>query len=124
MTVLVDSDVLIEVLRGRDAEILARWAELADSEDAVLCSPVSIAEVWHGVRPKEHAVVARLLGALMCVPINAETGQQAGQYLREYHKSHGVELGDALIAASGVLHGVALWTRNRKHYPMRALNFY
>ena len=124
MTVLVDSDVLIEVLRGRDAEILARWAELADSKDAVLCSPVSVAEVWHGVRPKEHAVVARLLGALLCVPIHAETGQQAGQYLREYHKSHGVELGDALIAAAAAQHHAALWTRNRKHYPMRALNFY
>jgi hypothetical protein len=31
-----------------------------------------------------------------------------------------VELGDALIAASGAL----LWTRNRQHYPMPDLAFY
>ena len=124
MTILIDSDVLIEVLRGRDPEILEKWVELADSEDMVLCSPISVAELWHGVRPKEHIVVARLLGALLCVPINAETGEQAGQYLREYHKSHGVELGDALIAAAAAQHRAVLWTRNRKHYPMYRSSFY
>lgn len=124
MTILIDSDVLIEVLRGRDVEILGKWAALADSEDAVLCSPVSVAELWHGVRPKEQAVVARLLGALLCVPIDAETGQQAGAYLREYHKSHAVELADALIAAAAAQQRATLWTRNRKHYPMHRSSFY
>ena len=124
MTILIDSDVLIEVLRGRDTGILDKWTGLANSSDAVLCSPVSVAEIWHGARPKEHTTIAKLLGALSCVPIDAQTGQRAGAYLREYHKSHGVELGDALIAAAAVQHRAALWTRNRKHYPMRGSSFY
>ena len=124
MTILIDSDVLIEVLRGRDAGILEKWTGLANSSNAVLCSPVSAAEIWHGARPREHAAIAKLLGALSCVAIDAQTGQRAGVYLREYHKSHGIELGDALIAAAAAQHRAALWTRNRKHYPMHGPSFY
>jgi predicted nucleic acid-binding protein len=118
LTVLIDSDILIEVLRGRDPGILARWRELGSSGDFILCSPVSLAELWHGARPKEQAALHELFNALVCVPIDAEVGQRAGDYLRSYHRSHGLELGDALIAATAVQHGAALWTRNRKHYPM------
>jgi predicted nucleic acid-binding protein len=124
MTILIDSDVLIEVLRGKDAGILEKWTGLANSSDTVLCSPVSVAEIWHGARPREHTVIAKLLGALRCVPIDAQTGQRAGVYLREYHKSHGIELGDALISAAAAEHRAALWTRNRKHYPMHGRSFY
>jgi predicted nucleic acid-binding protein len=33
-------------------------------------------------------------------------------------------LGDALIAASAVTSGAMLWTRNRKHCPMKELAFF
>jgi predicted nucleic acid-binding protein len=33
-------------------------------------------------------------------------------------------LGDALIAAAASIHGLDLWTRNRKHYPMKDITFY
>ena len=124
MTVLIDSDVLIEVSRGRDTEVLRRWAELADSDDVVLCSPVSVAELWHGARPSERGILTSLFDALVCGSIDAETGRRAGEYLRDYRKSHGVELGDALIAASAVQRRAALWTRNRKHYPMPGLRWF
>jgi predicted nucleic acid-binding protein len=58
------------------------------------------------------------------VPADGPVGLRAGEYLRRYRKSHAVELGDALIAASAVASGARLWTRNRKHYPMRDLTFY
>jgi hypothetical protein len=124
MSVLVDSDVLIEVTRGRDADLVSRWIELSRSDVAVLYSPVSAAELWAGARPAEHDAIDNLFGALTCVPIDAETGRQAGDYLRRYRKSHAVELGDALIAASAALNGAMLWTRNRKHYPMKDLAFF
>jgi len=123
MTVMVDSDVLIEVTRARDAATLEKWADLSESADVALCTPVSVAELWHGARPSEHPVIRNLFNALVCVPLDAETGTQAGEYLSAYHKSHGVELGDALIAAAAVQHKAILWTRNRKHYPMK-LTFY
>jgi predicted nucleic acid-binding protein len=122
--ILIDSDILIEVSRGRDAGILADWSGLAGGDVLLLCSPVTVAEIWHGAREREHAALSALFGALTCVPIDAEIGRRAGDYLRLYAKSHSVELGDALIAASASIHELALWTRNRKHYPMRDVSFY
>ena len=124
MSVLVDSDILIEASRGKDAELVSRWTELSRSDVAVLYSPIGAAELWAGARPAEHDAIDKLFRALTCVPIDAETGRQAGDYLRRYRKSHGVELGDALVAAGAVLNGAALWTRNRKHYPMKELIFF
>ena len=124
MTVLVDSDVLIEVSRGRDTELLSRWMELGASDALIVFSPVSAAELWAGARPAEHAFLEALFEALVCVPADAEVGRRAGEYLLRYRKSHSVELGDALIASSAVASGARLWTRNRKHYPMPELEFY
>ena len=124
MTVLVDSDVLIEVCRGRDKSITPRWLELSYSGTAILYSAVTAAELWAGALPSEHGLLRSLFQTLTCVPIDHETGQQAGGYLRQYRKSHNVGLGDALIAAAAVQNQAALWTRNRKHYPMKEVTFY
>ncbi len=123
MSVLADSDILIEVSRGRDAQIVARWLELSSSEP-VLYSPVSAAELWEGARPAEAGMIEKLFAGLICAPIGADTGRRAGGYLRQYGKSHAVEIADALIAASAVQQQARLWTRNRKHYPMLELAFF
>lgn len=87
-------------------------------------SAVSIAELWTGARPPEHEAIARFFRSLTCVSIDAETARHAGDNLRLYKKSHGVGLGDALIAAAAHLNKATLWTRNRKHYPMKELSFF
>lgn len=124
MTVLVDSDILIEVSRAKNQEVRARWVELSESGEAILYSPVSESELWQGVRPAEHRALTGLFLTLRCAPVDCEIGRQAGHYLRSYRSSHGLELGDALIAASAVVNRALLWTRNRKHYPMPELLFY
>jgi len=122
--VLIDSDILIEVTRARDPGILARWDELSRSDMALLCSPVTVAELWHGARPKEHATLEAVFDAIQCIPIESKIGLRAGDYLRQYAKSHHVELGDALIAATASIHSLELWTRNRRHYPMKDVSFF
>lgn len=124
MSVLIDSDILIEVSRGRDAKIVGKWTALAMSDMEVLFSPVTSAEVWAGARSSEADVLERLFGVLECAPVNAAVGRRAGGYLNRYNKSHSVELGDALIAATAVENHAQLWTRNRKHYPMKDLTFF
>ncbi|MGI8744094.1 MAG: PIN domain-containing protein [Bryobacteraceae bacterium] len=101
---------------------MALWIELSESENPILYSPVSAAELWAGARPHEHSALTDLFRALVCVPIDGPTGRQAGDYLRQYRKSHGLELGDALVASAALLNNAALWTRNRKHYPMKELS--
>ena len=117
--VLVDSDILIEVLRQRDRTIESRWLELVASGVLILYSPVTTAEVWRGIRAGEQDAVSTVFSALTCVPIDAKIGRRAGEYLRQFFSSHHVEMGDALIAATAAVHGLHLWTRNKKHYPMK-----
>jgi predicted nucleic acid-binding protein len=122
--VLIDSDILIEVSRARNQTVLARWDELSRSEVALLCSPVTVAELWHGALPKEQGTLEALFAAIHCVPIDSKIGVRAGDYLRRYAKSHHVESGDAMIAATVSIHNLQLWTRNRRHYPMGDVAFY
>ena len=122
--VLIDSDVLIEISRGRDSTILARWEEVSQGDVLILCSPVTVAELWRGVRPHEHQNLNELLATMTCIPIDAEVGRKAGDYMRQFAKSHHLELADALIAATVGIHKVELWTRNRRHYPMRDIAFF
>ena len=121
---LIDSDVLIDVLRGKDAALRFQWEELAAGSVLLAYSPVTAAEIWHGVREGEQDIVTGLFAAMTCIPINAEIGRAAGDYLRQYRRSHNVALGDALIAATAALHQIPLWTRNRKHYPMKEVNLH
>jgi predicted nucleic acid-binding protein len=123
-SVLIDSDILIEVSRGRDHAILERWDELSRSDTAPLCSLVTIAELWHRARPHEQKTLRALFAAVMCIAIDFEIAQRAGDYLRHYAKSHHLELRDALIAATASIHKAHLWTHDRRHYPMKEIVFY
>jgi predicted nucleic acid-binding protein len=124
ITILVDSDILIEVARGVDEDIVSRWIELSRGDAALLFSPVSVAELWDGARSREHEALNNLFRALTCIPIDADAARQAGIYMRQYSRSHGVEMADALIAAGAVTHRAALWTRNREQYPMKEISFF
>jgi predicted nucleic acid-binding protein len=123
-SVLIDSDILIAVSRARDSAILAKWDALSRGSTALFFSPVSVAELWHGARQPDDAILQAIFAAIQAIPIDAEIGQRAGAFLKQYAKSHGVELGDALIAATASVHALQLWTRNRRRYPMKELRFF
>jgi hypothetical protein len=124
MSILIDSDIVIEVLRGRDQAILAQWSVLAASPSPILISPITVAEIGAGALAGELPAIARFSAPLTCIDLDQKIGRLAGEYLRRYSKSHSLKIADALIAASAVQNQAALWTRNRKHYPMHDLSFY
>ncbi len=121
--ILLDTDVIIAWLRGLSpfAELIP---ELLSKANPLVWTPVSAAEIYAGVRRGEERRIEHLFLILETVPLTAEIGKKAGNYLHAYSKSHGVELGDALIAAAAQVHGLYLWTLNKKHYPMKDLEFY
>jgi hypothetical protein len=115
---------VIEVLRGRDQAILAQWGLLADSHSPILISPITFAEVGAGALASEQPMIARFFAPLTCVVIDQKIGELAGEYMQQFGKSHNLKIADTLIAASAVQSQAALWTRNRRHYPMSDLKFY
>lgn len=124
MSVLIDSDIVIEVLRARDPAILSQWGVLAVSHSPILISPITVAEIGAGALPHERQIISRFFAPLTCVAIDKKIGEMAGEYLLQFSKSHNLKIADALIAASAAQNQAALWTRNRKHYPMPDLSFY
>ncbi len=121
--VLYDSDVIIEILRGRTAVVEAA-RHLERSGVPTYCSAISQAEIYAGIRPGEEAPTQAFFDARGEILLDGQVGRIAGSYLARYSRSHGLELGDALVAAAATASGVRLWTRNRKHYPMTDLRFY
>lgn len=122
--VLVDSDILIEVLRGRKLDVAALWTDTVAANEPLFYSPVTLAEIRHGMRGHERGSTERILSSMVIVPIETEIGARAGDYLRAFHASHAMELGDALIAATASVHHLDLWTQNRKHFPMKDVQFF
>jgi predicted nucleic acid-binding protein len=122
--VLVDSDILIEVLRGRKPDFARLWADAVAVRTPLFYSPVTLAEVRHGMREHEREPTEQVFSSLKSVPIEVEIGSRAGDYLRAFHASHAIELGDALIAATASVHRLDLWTQNRKHFPMKDVQFF
>ena len=121
--ILLDSDVIIEWLRGHQP-FVDRIPQLIEEHSELFWTPVSIAEVFAGIRKGEETSVNNLFLLLEPVAISDEVGRKAGGYLKSFGKSHGVELGDALIAASAWSAGIKLWTLNTKHYPMKDIEFF
>jgi predicted nucleic acid-binding protein len=122
--VLVDSDILIEVLRGRKIEFARLWADTVAANEPLFYSPVTLAEIRHVMREREREPTERVFSSMLSIPIEIEIAARAGDYLRAFHASHAIELGDALIAATASVHHLDLWTQNRKHFPMKDVQFF
>ena len=117
---LLDTDIIIEWLRRNDR--IVGWLESRDEAgDFLACTPVSVAEVYAGLRPREEFVVGDILRVLHCVEIDERIGRKAGRYRQSFGPSHGVEIADALIAATAHVYALTLCTLNLRHYPMRDL---
>ncbi|SMP19492.1 hypothetical protein SAMN06265339_1685 [Desulfurobacterium pacificum] len=116
--IVIDTDVLIWVLRGNE-EVKEKFERaIKETRGKLYITPVQIAEIFAGMRKREELETRELLEAIPVIPIDRETGELAGEFVRKFRKSHSVELADALIAATAKKRGMKLWTYNKKHYPM------
>jgi predicted nucleic acid-binding protein len=66
----------------------------------------------------EQAALQDFVSLFRVVPVSAEIGKTAGLYKRDYGKSHGVGIADAILAATAEAENAELKTLNTKHYPM------
>ncbi|MGI0148653.1 MAG: PIN domain-containing protein [Thermoplasmata archaeon] len=121
--VLLDTDVIIQILRGH-RRFIDSAESIPRSGSKTYCCAVSFAEVYGGIRPGEEALTDAFFGARGEVVIDSTTGRRAGAYMARYAKSHSLDIADALIAAAASTSGLRLWTLNRKHYPMTDVDFW
>jgi hypothetical protein len=113
--IVVDTNIVIEFLRGMPAAVA--WFDGLADRPAI--SAISVLELYAGVRSQrdERDIIA-VRQKLPCLPISEVIGERAGAIMRHFHKSHGIDIPDAMIAATAEHHGLRLATLNVKHFPM------
>ncbi|MEO7673572.1 MAG: type II toxin-antitoxin system VapC family toxin [Pyrinomonadaceae bacterium] len=112
---LLDTNVLIDYLRSRDEAV--EYLEALSEPPTI--SAVTVAELYAGVRDgKERTVLNELVDKLTVFPITRDVAVKAGLFRRDYFKTHGVGLMDAIIAATAESENAVVVTLNKKHFPM------
>ena len=113
--ILLDTDVLVDFFRGHSKAVAFVNAHSA----RIILSSIVVAELYAGVKgDAEQAALENFVSLFRVVPVSAEIAKTGGLYKRDYGKSHGVGLADAILAATAEAENAELKTLNTKHYPM------
>lgn len=114
---VIDTDVLVDYLRGLHSAV--KFLEEITDNSVCHITTITIAELFAGVRDgKEREVLDQFIREFQIAHLTESAAQKGGLYRRDYGKSHGVGLADAIIAATVQDLGATLATLNSKHYPM------
>jgi hypothetical protein len=113
--VVLDSAVLIDVLRGHEPAV----SFLRRLEQVPLCSEITRVEVLRGMRSNERPAVETLFQALDWIPIDQRIARRAGHLGHRWRRSHAtISCADLVIAATVEDVDGTLATANVRHFPM------
>ncbi|CAN5354334.1 type II toxin-antitoxin system VapC family toxin [soil metagenome] len=117
MSVLVDTSIVIDYLRGHHGA--AGLLEQERGAGVLHASEITRLEVLAGMRTTEQRQTRLLLSTLRWHPVDAEVAETAGDLGRTWLPSHGsIDGADLAIAATAVLIHARLLTVNVRHFPM------
>ena len=118
MRAYIDSDILIRHLRGESkaANLLRRLA--ADRANELWIGALQRAEVVFFMRPSEGATTRTFLSRFKTEAVTQDVVDAGAEYYRQWHPSHGIDVNDAILAATAAATGGKIYTLNVRHYPM------
>ena len=67
---------------------------------------------------REVEEIEKFLANYSLLPLNDDVSNKSYELIKKYSKSHGLEIPDALIAASAISGNIGLATTNKKHFLM------
>ena len=111
---LVDTDVMIWHLRGYPAA-----AQRLDQLERLTFSAVTYMELLQGMRNRTEMVALQKSLAMRKaeqLPLTPAITATAIKLMEELSLSHGMQMGDALIAATALEHKLTVLTGNVKHF--------
>lgn len=112
---LVDADILIDVGRGNDQAVTRLKQEAQQATLAV--STITYLELLVGCGNKrEQQQAERFLRRFQVIPVDPSISDTATDLLRQYRLSHGLLIPDAMIAATALVYGVSLLSKNQRDY--------
>ncbi len=115
---LLDTDVFIWILRGRE-DIIQKVLTLKDKSPICL-SVITIAEVYQNIFPSELLTTEEHIENHVLFDVDQKIAKVAGHYWHQYSKQlKNLSLTDCLIAATANVHNVTLISLNTRHFPMK-----
>lgn len=119
---LLDTTVLIDLLRGRPSA-RARIEALRASGDTPYVCAINVEETVRGLQPSEEDAARALLGGLRLVPLGDAEGWLSGESRRSYAaRGRTLSQADCLVAAAALSIGGRLATGNPKDFPMAGID--
>ena len=111
--VLLDTNILIEILKGNTATL-----DRVESISTPLgISVITVMELFYGARNKaETKQLERFAASFQILHVHEAISQHATSLVRTYAKSHTLDIPDALIAATALSHRIPLMTYNTKDF--------
>ena len=117
MTAVVDTSVLVDVLRGDPAASAA--LKQAREVGHLHASEITRLEVLAGMRSREERATRAVFDVFVWHPVDVHIAVIAGELGRIWLPAHrGIDSADLAIAATTMALGARLLTRNVKHFPM------
>ncbi|MDB5051263.1 MAG: PilT protein domain protein [Fibrobacteres bacterium] len=117
---IFDTDIIIWMQRGNEAA--AEWVYAAETRFLSIQSYMEL--IQNAGNKKQIRDVRDFLTEFnfTILPLTERIGHRASIYIEEYSLSHGIQAGDALIAATATENNLTLSTSNAKHFkPIRDL---
>lgn len=113
--ILVDSDILIDVMRK--VPVAALVLQDAKTHAPLAVSVITRLELVSGSLNRENLLqVESILSRFEVLHISEEISAVADSLLTRYYLSHGLLIPDALIAATAIVYDVPLLSKNQKDY--------
>ena len=121
---MLDTNILVLAIRSRP-NALDFIEMLNDRKLTGYISVVTRTEILAGMRPHEENRTMDLMDSLVSLPVDAAIADRAGRLIYQYaRKGVALALPDTLIAATALIHGLALATTNVRHFPLPELEIY
>jgi predicted nucleic acid-binding protein len=111
--VLLDTNILIEILKGNQKTI-----EKVQSLDVKLCiSSITVMELYYGAMNKaELTKLEKFASLFTIIELNESISKKATQLVKNYAKSHTLDIPDSLIASTSLHINSKLFTYNTKDF--------
>ena len=113
---IVDTDIIIWYMRDHPMAV-----KLLDSNKGFLISVITYMELVQGMKNKgelKALKTALQLWKVKILQIDETISIKAMFYVEQYFLSHSMQLADALIASTAILHQLPLHTGNTKHFAL------
>ncbi len=112
--IILDTNIIIELLKGNK-----ETKELLEgiNEKNFAISIITNMELYYGaINKRELNKIRKFLKSFDLLLINEEISRIALDLIEKYSKSHGLEIPDALIAATSIYYDISLLTYNKKDF--------